>query len=791
MDKLVDTYMNNDDDQSIEISQIAIDMQNGSGSILDLIQELGSHLVASEVASRIKACSLLGDFLQKLSDSYLSTNELTHLTEFLCARLQDHYTLQPSVLNCMQKISCSPNLDKKDADSLIDVIFREIHVQSCLQSDRYKIFQIFASIYESHKQLVISKGHDFIYNYIQAIDGEQDPRNLLIIFQLSSDLVKGGIELGNLVEEFFEVASCYFPIDFDPSAAGKKSSITNQDLVLGLRRVICSTEKFANFWIPLCLEKMESDIESAKLDSILTLIDCLPLYSKSSLEPFLSSLWSRLRQEITHVVSQDVEKTALKLLTEIVKTLSQWPVDSSRKTISDLESFLAEVLNDCLPRLEEPIQDKFTWMSGLMLLACAKGSKKGCHQISNAVIALLLKRAKKMQAERSASITTPPLPILPSGIHSVIEYMVKVMSVCSTFSFKRDQHPIVSYYKDLLTLFTSILMGKDSTPTKCIAVAGIASLLSLNLLNDENLVVIADCFASFFTCEVDLKLSNEILSASGFMASKYPLVVKSHFLPQIFKTIPENDAIKEPIKSVKKALMVLSALSTHFDILQLVVSYVMKLVENCKIDETTSSFLEECLNCLQQITKNYALGPEYVEHLSFHIALPLIKQSIETSLQLTTPGQCCGRCDSDEDFSIECLSLPFIKAVALVVRNICQKQKSGKAADLLVKKVSDLYLDKNITVFDLKPLNMITVFDPFNSNSSVLQTRTVCLLASSLCSFDTSVTIPQCVEFMEKLIDLTLQSSDLPTSVSAAKSFAGLLNKNYKSCDKIVEKVGS
>ena len=787
MNKLVNLCISDDADHENELSQAAIDLQNGQGSILNLVQELGPYLVEKEVGKRVKACQILAGILKKLPDSYLSTPEIAHLSEFLCAKLQDHYTLQPATLTCLVKLSSCIHLDETDANCIISTIFKEIHTQSCLQFERYKVYQILANIFDNHKDIILSKGRDFVYDYIQAIDGEQDPRNLLIIFQLSSDLVKHGIVLDNLVEEFFEVASCYFPIDFDP-AAGKKTTITNQDLVLGLRRVIASTESFAQFWIPLCLEKLESDIESAKLDAILTFTDCLPKYSKSSLEPHLTSIWARLRQEITHVVSQEVERTALNLLTQLVKCLSQWPVHSSHGKINDLHSFLSEVITDCLPRLEEPIQDKYTWMSGLMLLACSKGAPLACCQITSAVVSVLLRRAKKIQSE-SESISSPISLPLPSGIHNVIEYLVKIMSVCSSHSFKKEQNPLAPYYKDIMDLLVNLLKNSHSTPTRCIAVAGIAALVNANILADEDLVNISNCFSFLFSGDVDEKLSKEVLSASGFLASKHPNIAKTNFIAKLFQVVPEENPASVPIHLVRKSFNALSALSTHFDVLKEVVTFVINLVEKCQIIEANSEFLSECLNCLQQITKDYAFGHDYVEHLTLHVALPLIKKSIKASMQLTTPGQCCNRCDTMEEYSTDCVSLPFIKAVAVVVRNICQKQKPGKTADLFVQLLSDLYLDRNVTALNINESETNLSFEPFNPNFSLLQSRTVCFISSSLCSFDASVAVPRAKELMHKLIDLTLQLPDQPTYVAAAKSFAGLLNKYHKSCDDVTEKV--
>lgn len=60
-------------------------------------------------------------------------------------------------------------------------------------------------------------GLDLVYGVISAIDSERDPRNLLFLFNWLPNFVKI-IELGQLTEEMFDVMSCYFPVDFRPSA---------------------------------------------------------------------------------------------------------------------------------------------------------------------------------------------------------------------------------------------------------------------------------------------------------------------------------------------------------------------------------------------------------------------------------------------------------------------------------------------------------------------------------------------------------------------------------------------
>ena len=51
--------------------------------------------------------------------------------------------------------------------------------------------------------------------YIQVLDGERDPRNLLLAFNSVFRIIHN-LRMGPLVEDLFDVISCYFPVDFTP-----------------------------------------------------------------------------------------------------------------------------------------------------------------------------------------------------------------------------------------------------------------------------------------------------------------------------------------------------------------------------------------------------------------------------------------------------------------------------------------------------------------------------------------------------------------------------------------------
>lgn len=112
---------------------------------------------------------------------------------------------------------------------------------------------------------------------INAIEGERDPRNLIIIFTFIPKLLKL-FKLDGLKEEMFDVLACYFPIDFNPSASDL-NLVSREDLAENLSNCLCATNDFANLCVELLLEKLNSDLPSAKIDSLLLLVGLKKDYS--------------------------------------------------------------------------------------------------------------------------------------------------------------------------------------------------------------------------------------------------------------------------------------------------------------------------------------------------------------------------------------------------------------------------------------------------------------------------------------------------------------------------------
>jgi len=107
------------------------------------------------------------------------------------------------------------NLPRSAPSSLLRAIFENVQCQSQLFPERQTIYLIFKNFIESKLDDLRSMGPDLVYGIISSIDGERDPKNLMLLFDILLQFIKE-FPLGHLTEEMFEVLACYFPVDFNP-----------------------------------------------------------------------------------------------------------------------------------------------------------------------------------------------------------------------------------------------------------------------------------------------------------------------------------------------------------------------------------------------------------------------------------------------------------------------------------------------------------------------------------------------------------------------------------------------
>jgi DNA repair/transcription protein MET18/MMS19 len=240
------------------------------GDISAVVEELGPALTHKEVDMRLKGTKFLSDLLKLLPQDFLTEDQLKFITQFYVDRMKDQHSIAPQVVSGLLAIVQMKNFPKSDTVSMLQQLFAQIPCQSQVRNDRANIFSIIQTLSDNFQTELEAYGADYIYAVIQAVEGERDPRNLQFLFEFLPRFIST-YPLKHFSEEMFEVFSCYFPIDFHPSPNDPKA-ITRDFLADKLKICLCSSKDFAQYCYPLALEKLDSDLTVAKLDSLNLLV---------------------------------------------------------------------------------------------------------------------------------------------------------------------------------------------------------------------------------------------------------------------------------------------------------------------------------------------------------------------------------------------------------------------------------------------------------------------------------------------------------------------------------------
>ncbi|XP_010331526.1 MMS19 nucleotide excision repair protein homolog isoform X2 [Saimiri boliviensis] len=532
--------------------QVAADVKSGNYTVLQVVEALGSFLENPEPRTRARGIQLLSQVLLQCH-SLLLEKEVVHLILFYENRLKDHHLVIPSVLQGLKALSLCVALPPGLAVSVLKAIFQEVHVQSLPQVDRHTVYNIITNFMRTREEELKGLGADFTFGFIQVMDGEKDPRNLLVAFRIVHDLISRDYSLGPFVEELFEVTSCYFPIDFTPPP-NDPYGIQREDLILSLRSVLASTPRFAEFLLPLLIEKVDSEILSAKLDSLQTLNACCAVYGQKELKDFLPSLWASIRREVFQTASERVEAEGLAALHSLTVCLSRSVLSADAEDL--LDSFLSNILQDCRHHLCEPDM-KLVWPSAKLLQAAAGASARACDYITSNILPLLLEQFHKHSQS--------------SQRRTILEMLLGFLKLQQKWSYEdKDQRPVNGFKDQLCSLVFMALTG----PSTQLQLVGIHTLTVLgaqpDLLSSEDLELAVGHLYRLSFLEEDFQSCRvAALEASGTLAALYPVAFSSHLVPKLTEElrVGESDLTRGdgPTQCSRHlcCLQALSAISTH------------------------------------------------------------------------------------------------------------------------------------------------------------------------------------------------------------------------------------
>ncbi|XP_050980877.1 MMS19 nucleotide excision repair protein homolog isoform X2 [Labeo rohita] len=728
-------------------AETATGVKSGQFTVLQLVETLGFSLTSSQPQTRGRGVQLLSQVLQECYSS-LSEREVEVLLAFYENRLKDHYVITPHVLQGLKALTKCSVLPPGSAVSILRSIFQDVHVQSLMVAERSCVYNILISLMESREEELKGLGADFVFGFVQSVDGERDPRNLLLAFQVAQNIIHRGYDLGKFVEELFEVTSCYFPIDFSPPP-NDPHGITQEELVLSLRAVLTGTCQFAEFLLPLIIEKLDSDVQSAKVDSLQTLAACGLTYSHKELAEFLPGLWSTIRREVFQTASERVETAGLSALSALVSCLSRSVLNSDSEDV--LQVFLNLVLKDCQHHLCEP-DLKLVWPSAKLLQAAAGASYRASLIVSAAVIPALLEQYNNRTqcAQRRTLLEVLQGFVQPTALSRPTD---------------GEDSVLVAFQQSLCSVVFSALTessaGLQVTATRVITALG----QQPGLLTQTDVEKAVDHLTRLILEEDDTQVSSAVVECLGSLARLHPKAFISRMIPRLKERIlsdESNAAVRQ------RCVTALASVSSQPSVVQESAPVLLQVLASAHTGSCGFSVEEVIAVCvsLRRIAEQ-ARDSEEIGRFFHDIIIPrLLGLCLQAALQSRDSAQ--GHCSPLTDEAVLCAVVP-------VISTACAALQSESASRMAAQAVS-LFLDGDVSFL---PENA------FPSKIQLLQSQAesrgpsqlVCLLMACVCSLPCSVEIPEMDRLLLQLEDLSCTCPHLFSYTFAAKCFAGLVNK--------------
>ena len=534
----------------------------------------------------------------RLTPNYLGNRELELLAVFFIDRLKDHHSIQPQVIYGLLGLVSYHNL----ADNLIiDIsqsIFAEVHVRTLVQADRRNVFNLHSNLLEKYIKPLQRMGPDFVLGFIQSIDGEKDPRNLLVCFQNAEQIIKM-LQFSVFAEDLFEVTSCYFPIDFTPPQ-NDPYGVTKEELVTSLRKCLSATQLFAPFIMPLLMEKVSSDILSAKIDAFYTLSACVKSYNPDDVKDFVQEIWSALRNDYLLGGIKAIEHSGMETLKSVIVCLSS--------QFDLCNTFVNMVIKDCEQALKDPDLN-IPHQLGLVLHTVAYSCPEVCHMVLPKIVEFLFSMLSEKQ-------TTGKVASIIHIINKLLEYS-KVTQEFNTKTLLQEADCMSTSF-----LIVTISSSEDpvlvSSAMRCVLAMMHNSMLAQNEISIfcDNIVlqlsknVNYQILSAAFSC-ISAICEHKMEPSIGYFAKQF----QQNILHLSNNVSPEKEDIMVKLKNTFEALLetlasnnVHSILINLFAILKknvvvasMVLQFTVKAIEYYPTEAVNLELLviPECINLME------------------------------------------------------------------------------------------------------------------------------------------------------------------------------------------------
>ncbi|CEP09013.1 hypothetical protein [Parasitella parasitica] len=570
--------------------------------LVDILMNLASSWEQGDAAYRTKSIELLSQVIAS-SQSTLDSTTNKAIIQFISERL-DNPVLVPRCVDILAILIQLENISSTDAIQLCDVIFTSIKVKKLPQQSRYKVLITLGKTLEKFASETQRSKINFIGGFINCMDGEKDPRNLMVAFELVRAIIDR-FDISRHIEDLFDVVFCYFPISFI-APTNDPFGITTQDLKDSLRRCLASTPYFAYYATPLLIEKLLLTTGSAKKDAMETIGLCAPAYGAHAILPHAQDLFDALVREVYQEADASMVQIALDTIHNVVATLG---TGISIANIRDpVEKAIDSLLQKCVEQLKEP-ELKNARSAAYILRAAASASDPACTSVTHTALPIICQQYK----------TTDPTVRKKAILDIITELLVaskKLYGSVENIGYDRDfQTPLLMFKQQIFQLLMLPLVESDTANSilKYASLRGIHEMVLLKqFLKGEEMNFTVDQLTRQLM-QSDALLRSLSLSTLGVISKLYPAAIGQRTFPVLLDALPSLDdpVISGSYRDVLEAIQLLGAHPAVFKII--IQSLLDKIDFACRhIGKENVSYVHDIAFTLLKIYKDASKDCEIV-----------------------------------------------------------------------------------------------------------------------------------------------------------------------------------
>ncbi|KAE8189345.1 hypothetical protein CF336_g5774 [Tilletia laevis] len=425
--------------------------------LLDLVRMLGTQLTAEHHSTRARAVRLLAIVLNAAvsnKSAILNTQALRTLTTFFTDKLEDaadiltatpdpdrHKHLSPTTMvqytiAALTTLATVPTFPAASlAPALAHAITTHIPPVKHLlpQAQRFAFFRLFDAILARHRTSIFKQSgkteqeQAILAGYTKFAEGEKDPRNLVYAFAIDWVILTEFDLEPTMVEAFFDITFCYFPITFRPPPSDPYG-ITTAQLKLALARALSATPHFHKHLFPLLLEKLSASPTQTKLDCLHLLSETIPIWGRAAVskQDNADKLANVLETEIMYPSDADTPAEAEVLTNAAVNTLAvllrtlysadpaperQWP------QVDPPEGLAPTIITKASTYLREPASALAPRAAKYLLGACVRADKGTAYLAAYAACDVLLPIFK--DPDEGVAVRAPVLKALSDVVYAL------------------------------------------------------------------------------------------------------------------------------------------------------------------------------------------------------------------------------------------------------------------------------------------------------------------------------------------------------------------------------------